>query len=125
MWNDKKRKAEDQVKDNEKWNEKDRRRLSEPEDNDVFEESEEDEDDAGAHPDVERRNVTDLGSVLSENIEIFIFMQCKVLKNLNWKLYILTIHNCTFLKNKFKLKELTTFLEELFLYSKKFWWGIN
>ncbi len=65
MWNDKQRKVEDRVKNNEKWKEKDRRRLSEPEDNDVFEESEEDEDDAGAHPDVQCRNVADFGSVLS------------------------------------------------------------
>jgi len=73
MWNDKQRKVEDRVKNNEKWKEKDRRRLSEPEDNDVFEESEEDEDDAGAHPDVQRRNVTDLGSVLSETFICFYF----------------------------------------------------
>ena len=31
--------------------------LYSPEDDDVFEEGEEDEDDAGAHPDVQRRDV--------------------------------------------------------------------
>ena len=36
-----------------------------PEDNDVFEEREEYEDDASAHPDVQRRNVTDFWSALS------------------------------------------------------------